>query len=240
MIPSSPEHEAAPKPQSRRQLVQTAADAMRDRILAREAGEQIGSLPSLARELGVGIVTIQQAARILEHEGVLEVKRGPGGGYYGKRPGLADLERVLGAYLRSDPASWNEIVDITSLLFTRLCTSAARCTDALKQAELRSIGQRISACEDEDALSGLESALHDILFGMVNQPLFELLSRATLGTARKSHSEDLIPGGLGFDRWRAGRMRIIAAILEQDPALAGFEADRQNRQILVAVRRLDG
>lgn len=227
------------KPRSKRQLVHSAADALRDRIFACEAGEQIGSLPSLARDLEVGIVTIQQAARILEHEGVLEVRRGPGGGYYGKRPGLADLERVLGAYLRSDPTSWREVIDITSLLFTRLCTSAARCTDTAKQFELRSIEQAITACEDDNELARLEASLHDVLFGMVNQPLFELLSRAALGTARTGQAEGTIRKGLGIDRWRTGRKKIIDAILQQDAALAGFEADRQNRQILVAICGLD-
>ena len=31
--------------------------------------------------LGVGVVTVQQVARILEHEGLLLARRGPGGGY---------------------------------------------------------------------------------------------------------------------------------------------------------------
>jgi DNA-binding IscR family transcriptional regulator len=36
-------------------------------------------------------VTVQQAARVLEHEGLLAVRRGPGGGYYGTRPDEAAL-----------------------------------------------------------------------------------------------------------------------------------------------------
>ena len=77
----------------RRNVVPSAVESLRDRIFAQEEGELIGSLPELARALGVGIVTIQQAARILEHEGLLEVRRGPGGGYYGRRPDAAVLER---------------------------------------------------------------------------------------------------------------------------------------------------
>src|ERR1700716_3569120 len=84
----------------RRQLVQAAAAKLRDVILAREPGTQIGSLNEVAELLGVGIVTVQQAARVLEHEGLLAVRRGPGGGYYGTRPDEAALERAFAAYLR--------------------------------------------------------------------------------------------------------------------------------------------
>src|SRR3546814_16828914 len=69
-------------------------------ILDCEPDTQIGSLPEIAQTLGVGIVTVQQAARILEHEGLLAVRRGPGGGYYGKRPDAGALQRALAAYMR--------------------------------------------------------------------------------------------------------------------------------------------
>ncbi len=65
-------------------IVRTTA-VLRERIFAVAEGERIGSLHELARSLEVGIVTLQQVARVLEHEGLLEVRRGPGGGYYGAR-----------------------------------------------------------------------------------------------------------------------------------------------------------
>lgn len=218
---------------ARRQVVQVAAEQLRVRIFARPAGEQIGSLPELARDLGVGIVTVQQAARILEHEGLLEVRRGPGGGYYGRRPDRSDLERVLGAYMRSDPASWKEVLDITSLLFNRLCASAARCGDPAHHAALRDVARRIAACDDEAGLAELETALQDALFAMVERPLFELLTHVALGFARTPQSHETMFAAFGLDAWKEGRRRIIDAILRRDPELAHFEADRQNRQKLV-------
>lgn len=223
----------------KRHIVRHTADALRRRILAAPAGEQIGSLQTLARELEVGIVTIQQAARILEHEGLLEVRRGPGGGYYGRRPQMADLERMLGAYLCGEPGSWREILDITSLLFNRLCAAAARCDDQALHRELRDLRNQIDACDSMDRLGQLEGQLQDILFKMVSQPLFELLTRVALGSAR-----DVERDGTGADMfdlsiWRHGRLRIIDAIADRDPALAHFEADRQNRQVLATLCAFD-
>jgi GntR family transcriptional regulator, transcriptional repressor for pyruvate dehydrogenase complex len=230
------QHNAQTEPSiGKRQIVRNAADALRRRILAAPAGEQIGSLPTLARELEVGIVTIQQAARILEHEGLLEVRRGPGGGYYGRRPQMADLERMLGAYLCGEPGSWREILDITSLLFNRLCAAAARCDDMALRRELVDLRGQIDTCDSMDGLGRLEGRLQDILFRMVSQPLFELLTRVALGSARDVEREGDGTDMFDLNAWRHGRMRIIDAIAGLDPALAHFEADRQNRQILAGL-----
>ena len=110
----------------RRQIVQAAAAKLRDVILAREPGAQIGSLNEVAELLGVGIVTVQQAARILEHEGLLAVRRGPGGGYYGTRPDEAALERAFAAYLRVHGFSNRESHRMLSLLDCEIVPAAAR------------------------------------------------------------------------------------------------------------------
>ncbi len=239
MMQSFPEPIATKPTIGRSQLVQKTTNALRQRILASPAGEQIGSLPELARDLEVGIVTIQQAARILEHEGLLEVRRGPGGGYYGKRPQMADMERMLGAYLCGAPGSWREILDITSLLFNRLCAAAARSHDEVLHSQLQQLRTRIARCFSLDDLGDLESRLQEILFQMVNQPLFELLTRVALGSARDAERDDAATGTFNLSIWREGRLRIIDAIASQDPALAHFEADRQNRQVLSIPFRFD-
>lgn len=228
-----------PKPAGRKQIVQVTAERLRERIYGLEPDRQIGSLPDIARDLGVGIVTVQQAARILEHEGVLEVRRGPGGGYYGRRPDMADLERVLGAYMRSEPASWREVLDITSLLFNRLCSAAARCDDTALRESLRAVAGRIAACEDAAALGPLEYELQETLFRMVQRPLFELLTRVALGSASPAVTGNSMAGTFGLDHWKDSRRRIIDAVLRQDPELAHFEANRLNRQHLVERYRLE-
>src|SRR6202007_308871 len=97
-----------------RHLVQGTAAKLREMILSREPDACVGSLHEVAQQLGVGVVTVQQAARILEHEGLLEVRRGPGGGYYGKRPDEAALERSMAAYLRVHGSASQEVSEIVS------------------------------------------------------------------------------------------------------------------------------
>jgi GntR family transcriptional repressor for pyruvate dehydrogenase complex len=215
-------------------LVARTTAVLREQIFAAEPGALIGSLHQLARALEVGIVTLQQAARVLEHEGLLEVRRGPGGGYYGMRPDDAALERALDSYMRMNPASFEEALDMTSLLFNELAPAVARCTDADLQGQLASLLKHIDACETRERLGELEMQFQELLFRMVRQPLFELLTRVTLHYAT---SGNVSPGRLfGGDtsQWRIGRKRIIQAILANDPELTRLETNRHNRAIVLA------
>jgi DNA-binding FadR family transcriptional regulator len=216
-----------------RRPVQATAERLREMIFAQQPEERIGSLTGLAQQLGVGIVTVQQAARILEHEGVLEVRRGPGGGYYGRRPDAASLERSLAAYMRMQPHSWEEALDMTSLLFNELCAAAAGCADEALHEELRRFDPRVDLCEVETDMADLELDFQDLLFRMVDRPLFELLTRVTLRFAASLPLEGIYRDRIAIAQWKAGRHRIIDAILRRDEELARFEADRSNRRVLL-------
>ena len=220
----------------RRYLVQETAAKLRDLVFAREPEALIGSLPELARQLGVGIVTVQQAARILEHEGLLEVRRGPGGGYYGQRPDEAALERSLAAYLRMHPSSYGEMLDITTLLFRELVAAAAACDDEVYRTELRAFVGRIDACASADEMAAVEAQFQDQLFRMVNRPLFGLLTRVTLKLYATRPGPTLFADSDGVRAWRQSRHRIIGAILDRDTELARFEATRARRDLLDRLR----
>lgn len=229
---SHPLREESSETPSRRP-VQATADHLRDMIFAHEPGTRIGSLNGLAQALGVGIVTVQQAARILEYEGLLEVRRGPGGGYYGIRPDAAALERSLAAYMRMQPHSWEEALDMTSLLFNELCAAAAGCDDDALHAELGRFEDRIAPCTVDTDMAELEQDFQDLLFRMVDRPLFELLTRVTLRFAATRPASAFHQGVIAIDEWKIGRHRIIDAIRRRDEELARFEADRSNRRLLL-------
>lgn len=213
-------------------LVLATTQTLRERIFAASAGTLLGSLHQLARELEVGIVTLQQAARVLEHEGLLEVRRGPGGGYYATRPDDAALERALDAYLRVHPTTYEEALDMTSLLFNELVAAAAKSTDAAGRDQLRALRGVLETC-NESGFGQFEMDFQDTLFRMVRRPLFEMLTRVTLHFAASYQGPTVHTLRHEIENWKAGRLRIIAAILGNDPALARFEADRSNRAVIL-------
>lgn len=224
----------------RRNLVRETADKLRDMVFAHEPNHCIGSLQDLARTLGVGIVTVQQTARVLEHEGLLEVRRGPGGGYYGTRPDAAALERSITAYLRANPTSFEEALNITSLLFNELVFAAAKTPDPALKGDLQRLLKRLEACEQDVDLGPFEDDFQDLLFRMVEWPLFKLLTVVTLRFG-VTNAASVLPQREGaLQDWKEGRRRIIAAIIDGDAELARFEADRSNRRSIMKRIAPDG
>jgi GntR family transcriptional repressor for pyruvate dehydrogenase complex len=221
-------------------LAPTTAARLRDLILAAEPDAQIGTLTGLAQQLGVGVVTVQQAARILEHEGLLQVRRGPGGGYYGKRPTEASLERSIAAYLRVDGSRFRELFEIMSLLECELAPAAARSGDAELRAGLEHVLALLAGSDTIEAQLAAEEALHGVLFRLADQPLMGLLGRVTMSVYQASPAPSMFLDQAGIDAWRAGRRRIIAAILAADDELARFETERYREDLLHRLRRLHG
>jgi GntR family transcriptional repressor for pyruvate dehydrogenase complex len=222
-----------PKPK----LVLETAAKLREVILACEPVTRLGSLQDVAQLLDVGIVTVQQAARILEHEGLLQVRRGPGGGYYGTRPDEAALERAFAAYLRVHGFGFHESQEMMSLFDCEIVPAAARCKDNKLRDAVRVLSERVDACESADDRIAFEIELRELLFRMVARPLIEMLCRVTLRLHSQPRTVLLFPGKEGVAAWKSGRRRILGAILERDEDLARFEAERYRRVVLAQIRK---
>ena len=213
-------------------LVSATAEKMRKLILALPPGAMIGSLPEVAKELEVGTVTVQQAARVLEHEGLLTVRRGPGGGYFGKRPDSLALERALASYLRSRRADNYEALEMMTLLDCELMPAAAQSKDAQQFNELRGLKAQVDSCVTGDERMAFEDDLHAILFKMVDRPLIELLAQVSMRFYRSRPIPPIFDGEDGIRAWRQWRHQIIDAVLARDPQRARFEAQRHRGNLL--------
>ncbi len=220
-----------------RRPVPAAADRLREKVFAAEPDTRLGSLKGLAEELGVGIVTLQQAARVLEHEGLLDVRRGPGGGYYGKRPDEAALQRAITAYIRMHPAAYADALDIMTLLFIELVAGAATNVDEALHAELAALRGGIEAVRELPDSGPFEQKFQALLFRMVDRPLFAMLTQMAFQLYSNWPLLPLYEGAEGLAEWRFGRYRVFDAILARDPALARFEAERNRAVLLGNFRR---
>jgi GntR family transcriptional repressor for pyruvate dehydrogenase complex len=218
-------------------LVNATAERLRELILAQEPNALIGSLPELAKRLDVGITTVQQVARVLEHEGLLHVRRGPGGGYFGGRPDALALERSLATYLRIRRADEYEALEMMTLLDCELMPAAAQCVQERLFDELRTLQQRVDQCGAGEERVAFEDDLHAILFKMVNRPLIELLAQVSMRFYRSQPIPRIFEGDEGVRAWRQWRHQIIDAILARDPERARFEAQRHRRSLLRRLAR---
>jgi GntR family transcriptional repressor for pyruvate dehydrogenase complex len=226
--------------QHKRVLVQETAAKLRDRVLASEPDTQIGSLTEIAQALGVGIVTVQQAARILEHEGLLAVRRGPGGGYYGKRPDADSLQRALAAYLRVHGLGYRDGLEMSLLLDCEIIPAAARCRDDALRRAMSGLLASVDACDTVDGRAALETQLRTLLHQMASHPLAEFLLRvtATFYHAEPASDRDdpVFSTAEAVAIWKTGKRRMMQAIADGDEERAQFEAERYRKQVLRLLR----
>ncbi len=222
--------------QQKRRLVEETTARLRDLILDCEPETQIGSLNEVAEQLGVGIVTVQQSARILEHEGMLAVRRGPGGGYYGTRPDNSALERAFATYMRVHDFNYREAFEMMILLDCDIIPTAAASTDESLREAIAELISRIPHCNQPENRIQFEADLRDLLFKVVQKPFLELLARVTMQLYKLQSPELLFSDEDMIADWKTGRERILNAILQQDVELARFEAERYRTMVLSRLR----
>jgi GntR family transcriptional repressor for pyruvate dehydrogenase complex len=213
-------------------LVQQTTEALREIVLSREPETRIGSLTQVAQTLGVGIVTVQQVARILEHEGLLAVRRGPGGGYYGIRPDEAALQRSLAVYMRVHGYGYREALETVTLLDCEIIPAAALCRNADLRKAMAALGKRLDVCDSVDERDACESELRRLLYKMVSRPLIEFLTGVTGNLYKREPIDPVFPGDEGVSAWRESKRRIVQAILAGDEELSRFEAERYRQLVL--------
>jgi len=114
------------------------ADILREEILATVSTTDsylLGSEDEVLSMLGVSRPTLRQALRLLEQEQLVVVRRGVGGGLFGRRPTEAGVTQMASVVLRSRGTTYRDLVSTLSLLGTRAATLAAENPDAAARAE---------------------------------------------------------------------------------------------------------
>lgn len=99
-------------------LAERVATALREDI--ERAGWPIdtvlGSEPELILRYDVSRAILREAVRILEHDGAVRTKRGPGGGLVVSAPDSAAIVRAAGLALEHDRVTPQQLVDVRSAL----------------------------------------------------------------------------------------------------------------------------
>jgi GntR family transcriptional repressor for pyruvate dehydrogenase complex len=198
---------------------QFAAGRLRELILEREDGSYLGSQDDLLQILGVGRVSLHQAARILEQERLLRVRRGVNGGYYGTLPDEQGVERAVAVYLRANKTNFTQVFQVVSALSGEVMRLAALSTDEVARSELRELCEALCAADDPDdrpALIKLEGQFNAAVLKLAANPLGELMLKVAYRMFFESAPGNLLPGEEGWAVWRTTRLNQSRAILEGD------------------------
>ena len=112
----------------------------------------LGSEPELIGRYGVSRAILREAVRILEHDGAVRTKRGPGGGLVVAAPDSAPIVRAAGMALEHDKVTPRQLVDARSALEVAAVRMTAAAITPSESALLR------TAVETER--QGGDSAIH--------------------------------------------------------------------------------
>ncbi|MFT3929261.1 MAG: GntR family transcriptional regulator [Spongiibacteraceae bacterium] len=206
---------------------------LRERVLACAEGEFLGSEEVLERELGVSKPTIRQAARVLEREGMLRVKRGNNGGYFSARPDAGFIEETVASYLEVLRARPEDLTRVATALWIETVRQAASLPKP-PNAELlpplkRAIARLPEASQFSD-VSALDQKIRRVIFDIADAPYVELIFNINANFARRRFAESPAAvddsHGEFVEAWRHATILMLDAIFTGDTEVAVLAANR--------------
>lgn len=198
-------------------------------------GTLIGGEAELISELGVSRATIRQAARLLETEGLLSVRRGPSGGYFSARPNAQTIEGVFGTYLAALNLDIEETFVVGFALWAETVRQAAVLRTPEVKALMRRFRERVAQIPNDISLLDLftfEDDYRRSILQVVKRPYVELMFTLNRAVTWRHYTMPAL-GRDGETRdpafireWRKSKRFEIDAIEEGDEALALMAATR--------------
>src|SRR5437763_139240 len=124
---------------------EAVARELESEILAgAEPGTRIGTKDELRLRFGVAVATVNEAVRLLELRGLISVRPGPGGGVFVARPAVRVALTHLVRGLRSDPETFEEMIEVRDALEPAVCQAALR---EHRAADIRDLKRLLDAME---------------------------------------------------------------------------------------------
>jgi len=156
------------------------ADRLRDRILTEKLAEgaSLGRVADLAREYGVSMSSLREALRMLEAEGLVSMRRGPGGGVQVHPPTEQGAARNMALLLQFRDVTLGDVQEarilFEPLAARMLAEGRSRRTAA---AELRRlIDDQRGALDDIAAFGKANAAFHRQLYVLVGNQTVAIMA----------------------------------------------------------------
>lgn len=200
--------------------IDIAAAALREMATKAPPGELIGSEDDIVERLDVSRITVRQAARLLEREGVLLVKRGKKGGYFAARPSFEMVEDVVCAYLDTLGIGASHTGGVATALWVeavREGTAAERSAAQRTAAKLRELVVNIPDDAEMAIIGKAEAEFRSIVFDLIEGDYMRMIFQINAAFARKKlvRSESTIDERQHCEfvrKWRSGKLLQAEAI----------------------------
>ena len=213
------------------------------RLLMRDLGDEVvedqrlGSELDLCDRYGADRSALRQAVRVLEFEGIAVSTAGRGKGLMRQIPDPAAVCRLINCYFASAQVSPSGAMNLYQLLSSEAVSIAARNATATDRMRLKA-AQRDLMRSGRRVTSGLMQEAEDSQFDILDEPLIDILLRCTKSYSTWSSSQRDPESEKVGEVYRAETLKVIAAILRQDPdgaaAAQCLKVERLNKLIWAA------
>jgi GntR family transcriptional repressor for pyruvate dehydrogenase complex len=189
-------------------MSEVLADRLRARILGAglQPGDPLASEPELIAGYGVARATVREALRLLESDGIIEIRRGRGGGILVRQPDLKQSSRSTGLLLAMRGTTLRELFDFRLLVEPEAARAAA---ERATVAERRHLSELAAGKWQPDLSPAVE--FHNAIGRLCHNDLL-MVSIATLAQEFRWHAPDEAlspPETAGTDRAHRAIARAI-------------------------------
>ena len=234
------------------------ADAIKALVVEKglAAGDRLPSEPEMIARFGMAKGTIREAMRLLEAQGLVETKTGPGGGSFIKQVSNERARALLANYFYFQDLTVADIYQLRRLLEPELVASLAGHLDEAAIGELETIVASYSeppkSFEDEREQHIRSLSFHAALARHAENALLGFLIdfMASILADMTIHRKLYLPSNIElWSRGRAHQIDLIAALRKGDAEAARkimrdhmelAQAQMERQEAAIAKRFIDG
>lgn len=203
-------------------------DLLREELLQLDDGAALGSEASLQERLRVSRSSLRQAARVLEREQLLEVRRGIRGGYYARRPDVTGVAQAAVNFLRFRGAKWSDLIAAGRVITADICKLAAANPDPIKRERLNRAMRRLDSLKTATRREFVRAdiALQSALLALADNAFLELYQSISWGFGVNQKKVRIWDRDDHRIRWSEERLALCGAVLRGETEVAAAFANR--------------
>jgi len=187
------------------------------------SGDGLPSEAAMLRQYEVSRESLREGLRLLEVQGLITIRRGPGGGPVVGSVDPANLGRVSTLYFHMAGATYDELLDAWSLAECTLAELAARNPDrearAAAMAPYLEPSTEQAASEDLEEFIQQQGGFHVVVASLVSNRVIELILQ-TMGRIVSHHVASTDDPRVLYDVIAEGHRRLAKEIAAGHPRAA--------------------
>ncbi|MGE0308168.1 MAG: FadR/GntR family transcriptional regulator [Acidimicrobiia bacterium] len=191
------------------------------------AGAKLPAEGEMLEKLGVGRATLREALRILEVQGLISIRPGPGGGPVVVGATASDFGSIATLFYQMRGATFRELVEARLIIEPLMARLAAERRDASAMDRLQSAidAARVAAVEVDKVWTRTSADFHGVVAGLSGNRVLDLFGEALKEVWGARVSSTIFPSQ-SREQVREDHEAIAAAIAKGD----GAEAEQLMRE----------